>query len=85
MCNDLECVECSFFKVAPETQRMFPKFANVPLSDLPNNSDFLVQAYTCVSSINSIARYYDRSSGCPEGCPVLSGLHKKYTSIDVQV
>ena len=64
---------------------MFPKFANVPLSDLPTNSDFHLQAYTCVSSINSIARFYDRSTGCPEGCPVLSGLHKKYSAIDFKV
>ena len=25
------------FKIHPETQKLFPKFANVPLKDLPNN------------------------------------------------
>lgn len=71
-----------YFKAAPESQRMFPRFANVPLSDLPTNSDFLLQAYTCVSSVNSIAKHYNRSSGCPEGCPVLSGLRNKYNAVD---
>ena len=74
-----------FFKVAPETQRLFPKFANLPLSELPKNSDFLVQAYTCVSSINSIAKYSERSTGCPLHCPVLAAVYKKYSSTDVQV
>ena len=64
---------------------MFPKFANVPISELPTNSDFLLQAYTCISSVNSIAKYYDRSTGCAEGCPVLSGLSKKYKAVDFKV
>lgn len=71
-----------YFKASPESQQMFPKFAHVPLSDLPTNSDFLLQSYTCISSVNSIAKYYDRSTGCAEGCPVLSGLNKKYKSVD---
>jgi hypothetical protein len=64
---------------------MFPKFARIPLYDLPTNNDFLLQAYTCVSSVNSIFKYYDRSIGCAEGCPVLSGLTKKYKAIDFKV
>ena len=64
---------------------MFSRFSHVPLSDLPNNNDFLFQAYTCVSSINSLVKYYDRSIGCTEGCPVLSGLSKKYKRLDFKV
>ena len=79
------CVVNSYFKASPESQQMFPKFAHVPLSDLPTNSDFLLQSYTCISSVNSIAKYYDRSTGCAEGCPVLSGLSKKYKSVDFKV
>jgi len=36
------------FKIHPETQKLFPKFANVPLKDLPNNADLRKQAYSCV-------------------------------------
>ena len=71
--------------MAPESQRMFPKFANVPLSELSKNIDFLDQAYTCISAFNTFVKYYNRSTSCPNKCPVLSKIHKKYSESDVQV
>ena len=33
-----------YLKSKPESQRLFPAFSHVPISDLPSNSDFLNQA-----------------------------------------
>lgn len=64
---------------------MFPKFAHVPLLDLPTNNDFLLQAYTSVSTINSIINYYDPTTGYTEGCPDFSGMRRKLKSVDLKV
>ena len=37
------------FKTHPKTQDLFPKFAGVPLDQLPTNAAFLKQARSCVS------------------------------------
>ena len=36
------------FKTHPKTQELFPKFAAVPLADLPKNLAFQKQARSCV-------------------------------------
>ena len=41
---------------------MFPAFARVPLKDLPNNKDFLLQAYTCVTSLNNYIKSLGQES-----------------------
>lgn len=51
-----------YFKVKPESQSMFPAFARVPLKDLPNNKDFLLQAYTCVTSLNNYIKSLGQES-----------------------
>jgi hypothetical protein len=51
------------FKAHPRTQALFPKFANVPLSELPNNAAFLKQARSCVSfGLNFIVANLDNPS-----------------------
>ena len=47
------------FAQHPETQLMFPKFANVPQSQLMANKDFLQQAYTCLAGLNFMVKNMD--------------------------
>ena len=41
-----------YFQLKPEAQKKFAAFANVALADLPTNSHFLNQAYTCLAGLN---------------------------------
>ena len=53
-------VQISHFKFHPETQKLFPKFANVPLADLPNLPAFKQQAFSCmVFGLNFIVNNLD--------------------------
>jgi hypothetical protein len=72
-----------YFKAVPESQRAFPAFANISISELPNNSDFLNAAYTSITSLNYIIPYlqYD----IPGGCPVFPNLKSKYNLVDMKV
>lgn len=47
------------FAAHPETQKMFPRFANLPLEELVNNKDFLNQAYTCLAGLNFMIKNID--------------------------
>ena len=37
------------FELHPGTQKLFPKFANIPIANLANNKEFLIQTQTCMS------------------------------------
>jgi len=68
-----------YFKVKPQSQSLFPAFARVPLKDLPDNKDFLLQAYTCVTSLNR----YIRNVG-QETDPYLSEVELPFTADDLK-
>ncbi|KAK4014940.1 uncharacterized protein LOC123476783 [Daphnia magna] len=72
-----------YFKAKPESQKLFPSFANVPLSELPANRDFLNSAYSCINSLNFLIPYlkYDH----PERCPNFPRhLKNKYNNVDLK-
>ncbi|KAI9553207.1 hypothetical protein GHT06_021102 [Daphnia sinensis] len=71
-----------YFKSKPEAQKLFPEFANVPLTDLPNNHDFLNAAYSCVASLDYILPHLKFAH--PERCPALIELKNKYSNIDLK-
>lgn len=63
---------------------MFPAFANVPITELPTNHEFLNSAYTCITSLNYLIPYlkYDH----PERCPAFpKQIKDKYNEVDVKV
>lgn len=72
-----------YFKAVPESQKAFPAFANISISELPNNADFMNAAYTSITSLNYIIPYlqYD----IPGGCPVFPNLKNKYNLVDMKV
>lgn len=72
-----------YFKAKPESQKLFPSFANVPITELPTNHDFLNQAYTCVTSLNYILPHL--KSLHPENCPAFTNLKEKYNEVDLKV
>ena len=45
---------CSFLKSHPEYQKMFATFADVPMSQLMKNGNFLAQAYTIAAGLNVV-------------------------------
>ena len=47
------------FAAHPETQKLFPRFANVAQSELSTNQDFLYQSYTCLGGLTSIIYHLD--------------------------
>jgi hypothetical protein len=47
------------FELHPETQKMFPRFANVPFKDLMNNKYFLQAAYNCFFGLTVIIKNMD--------------------------
>ena len=58
-----------YFKVKPEAQKQFAAFANVDLADLPTNSHFLNQVYTCLAGLNA---YIENLGKNPKQCPHLN-------------
>lgn len=72
-----------YFKAKPEAQKLFSEFANVSITDLPNNHDFLNAAYSCVSSLEFILPHL--RSQHPERCPALTDLKNKYSVVDLKV
>lgn len=58
-----------YFKLKPEAQKKFAAFADVDLADLPTNSHFLNQAYTCLAGLNA---YIDNLGKNPKNCPYLN-------------
>ena len=58
-----------YFKLKPEAQKKFAAFANVDLADLPTNSHFLNQAYTCLAGLNA---YIANLGKNPKQCPYLN-------------
>ena len=75
---------CRYFKAKPEAQKLFPAFANVPVTELPTNHDFLNSAYTCITSLNYLIPYakFDH----PERCPAFpKHLKDKYNAVDLKV
>uniref|UniRef100_A0A0P4Y328 Di-domain hemoglobin n=1 Tax=Daphnia magna TaxID=35525 RepID=A0A0P4Y328_9CRUS len=71
-----------YFKAKPEAQKLFPEFASIPLTDLPNNHDFLNAAYSCVASLDYILPHLKIPH--PERCPVLMELKNKYSNVDLK-
>ena len=53
----------------PLAQKKFPIFADVDLADLPTNSHFLNQAYTCLAGLNA---YIGNLGKSPKQCPYLN-------------
>ena len=74
---------CRYFKAKPEAQKLFSEFANVSITDLPNNHDFLNAAYSCVGSLEFILPHLRFEH--PERCPALNDLKNKYSVVDLKV
>ena len=71
-----------YFRLRPEKQQAFPAFANVALADLPTNSHFLNQAYTCLAGLNTYIDYLGKS---PKDCPHLnSKFFRSVPPADIQ-
>ena len=66
----------------PEAQKMFPAFADVDADDLPTNSDFLAQARSCVSGLNSYVQHLGEN---PKNCPFIAKAKGKYQKEDLKV
>lgn len=47
------------FEAHPETQKMFPRLANVPKSELRQNSFFQQQVYNCFFGLTVIVKNLD--------------------------
>ena len=47
------------FELHPETQKMFPRFADVPTAQLMNNKYFLQAAYNCFFGLTVIIKNID--------------------------
>lgn len=47
------------FAAHPETQKLFPRFANVAKSELSTNQDFLQQSYNCLAGLTNIINHLD--------------------------
>ncbi|XP_046656897.1 globin D, coelomic-like [Daphnia pulicaria] len=72
-----------YFKAKPESQKMFPAFANVPITELPTNHEFLNSAYTCITSLNYLIPYLKFDH--PERCPAFpKHLKDKYNAVDLK-
>ena len=72
----------SYFELKPEAQKMFPAFADVEHAKLPTNDDFLAQAQSCVSSLNS---YIEHLGQNPKNCPFIAKAKGKYHHEDLKV
>ena len=44
------------FATHPDTQKMFPRFASVPVDELPKNQYFLQQSYNCLFGLTVIIK-----------------------------
>ena len=71
-----------FFEVKPEAQKMFPAFADVDKEELPTNKDFLAQASSCVSGLNSYVQHLGEN---PKNCPFIAKARGKYHQDDLKV
>jgi hypothetical protein len=49
------------FATHPETQKMFPRFANVPVSELRKNKYFQQQVYNCLFGLTVIIKHMDHT------------------------
>ena len=47
------------FETHPKLQKLFPKFANVPVSELMSNTEFLTQAHTCLKGLFFVVNNLD--------------------------
>ena len=47
------------FAAHPETQKMFPRFANVPVAELSGNKFFQQQVYNCLFGLTVIIKNLD--------------------------
>jgi Globin len=47
------------FAAHPETQKMFPRFANVPVAELSGNKYFQQQVYNCLFGLTVIIKHMD--------------------------
>jgi len=47
------------FETHPKLQKLFPKFADVPVSELMSNTEFLTQAHTCLKGLFFIVNNLD--------------------------
>ncbi len=73
-----------YFKAKPESQKLFPAIANVSITDLPTNHDFLNSAFTCVNSLNYLIPYLKNDH--PERCPSFpKQIKDNYNEVDVKV
>ncbi|XP_046656934.1 globin C, coelomic-like [Daphnia pulicaria] len=72
-----------YFKAKPESQKLFPAIANVSITDLPTNHDFLNSAFTCVNSLNYLIPYLKNDH--PERCPSFpKQIKDNYNEVDVK-
>lgn len=78
----LLCLNCRYFEIKPEAQKLFPAFANVPLKDLPKNYAFLAAVNTCFANVHYLIEKAGRN---PRDCPVFSKVVAKYDARDVKV
>ena len=75
-------LNCRYFEIKPEAQKLFPVFADVPLRDLPKNYAFLAAVNTCFSNVHYLIEKAGRN---PRDCPVFSKVVAKYDAQDVKV
>jgi hypothetical protein len=47
------------FETHPKLQKLFPKFADIPISELMSNTEFLTQAHTCLKGLYFIVNNLD--------------------------
>lgn len=71
-----------YFEMKPEAQKMFPAFAEVDHAKLPTNDDFLAQAKSCVSGLNT---YIEHLGENPKNCPFIAKAKGKYQHEDLKV
>ncbi|KAK4014082.1 globin C, coelomic [Daphnia magna] len=71
-----------YFELKPEAQKMFPAFAEVDHMKLPTNEDFLAQAKSCVSGLNSYVEHLGKN---PQNCPFIAKAKGKYHHEDLKL
>nr|CAG4649243.1 EOG090X049M [Scapholeberis mucronata] len=71
-----------YFELKPEAQKLFPAFADVDHAKLPTNDEFLAQAQSCVSGLNS---YIEHLGQNPKNCPFIAKAKGKYHPEDLKL
>jgi len=71
-----------YFELKPESQKLFPDFADVDPSELPTNDAFIAQADICVSGLNSYIQHLGEN---PKKCPFVAKANGKYHHDDLKV